>query len=74
LRALQRTNLTQAIRAYSGPKLAVVTPLNDFPFSLHRVDAQLRPVVMEGTGHWLQMEKPSEFNQILDGFLRELGP
>jgi pimeloyl-ACP methyl ester carboxylesterase len=73
LRALQRTNLTRAIRQFPGPKLAVVTPLNDFPFSLHRVDADVRPIVIEGTGHWLQLEKPAEFNQILDAFMLESG-
>lgn len=68
LRALQRTDLTRAIQAYQGPKLAVTTPHNNFPFSLHRVDPTIQNVVLEGTGHWLQLEKPEEFNALLDDF------
>jgi pimeloyl-ACP methyl ester carboxylesterase len=68
--ALQRTNLTNCILGYNGPKIAVVTPLNDFPFSLHNIDPALQPpTVIEGTGHWLQLEKPDEFNAILDRFI-----
>lgn len=69
MHALNRTNLTSAIREYPGPKLAVVTPHNDFPFSLHRVDPEVQHVVVEGTGHWLHMEKPDVFNQQLDEFI-----
>ncbi len=67
--ALQRTNLTEYITSYEGPKLAVLTPMNDFPFSLHRVDPAMQHVVIEGTGHWLQLEKPEEFNAIMDRFI-----
>ena len=27
--------------------------------------------VFEGTSHWIQMDKPEEFNQLLDQFLRK---
>jgi pimeloyl-ACP methyl ester carboxylesterase len=67
--ALQRTNLTDYITCYHGPKLSVVTPLNDFPFSLHRVDPAMPHTVIEGTGHWLMLEKAEQFNSILDRFV-----
>jgi pimeloyl-ACP methyl ester carboxylesterase len=70
LRALNRTDLTDAIRSYKGPKLSVVTPMNEFPFSLHRVDPDLPFTIFPGTGHWLQIEKPREFNALLDDFCR----
>jgi pimeloyl-ACP methyl ester carboxylesterase len=71
--ALQRTNLSDCILAYDGPKKAVVTPHNDFPFSLHNIDPALQPpTVIEGTGHWLQLEKPEELNAILDRFADEV--
>jgi len=54
---------------YKGPKLSVVTSLNDAPFSLHNLDADLPHIKVTGTGHWLQMDKPEEFNRILDDFL-----
>ena len=71
LYALQRTNLSHAILAYRGPKRAVVTPHNDFFFSLHNIDPALKSIVLAGTGHWLFMEKPAEFNRIMDAFVLE---
>jgi pimeloyl-ACP methyl ester carboxylesterase len=29
---------------------------------------------MEGTGHWIQLDKPAEFNAELDRFLASLKP
>lgn len=57
------------LQLYRGPKLSVVTSLNDAPFSLHNLDSDLPHVQVTGTGHWLQMDKPEEFNRILDNFL-----
>ncbi len=58
-----------ALRSYHGPKLSIITHLNDMPFSLHRIDTSLPYIRMAGTGHWLQMDKPEEFNKIMDDFL-----
>jgi pimeloyl-ACP methyl ester carboxylesterase len=58
-----------AMAAYRGPTLAVVTPSNNYPFSLHRLGSGMPHRVVEGTGHWLQLDKPEEFNRILDRFL-----
>ena len=58
-----------ALRRYGGPKLAVITPVNDVPFGLHKLGADLPYITFTGTGHWLQMDKPNEFNRILDEFL-----
>jgi esterase len=60
-----------ALEAYRGPTLAVITPANDFSYSLHRLGRGLPHRVIDGTGHWLQMERPGEFNRILDQFLGE---
>jgi pimeloyl-ACP methyl ester carboxylesterase len=60
-----------ALAHYRGPTLAVVTPENDFPYSLHRLGAGLPHRVITGTGHWLQIERPAEFNRILERFLEE---
>ena len=57
------------LQLYKGPKLSVVTSLNDAPFSLHNLDTDLPHIQVTGTGHWLQMDKPKEFNRILDDFL-----
>ena len=68
IRATLRFDPTPALLRYRGPALAVVTPANDAPFSLHRV-GRLPHRVVEGTGHWIQLDRPAEFARLLDGFL-----
>jgi pimeloyl-ACP methyl ester carboxylesterase len=68
LRAVMRFDPATALSRYRGPTLAVVTPPNDAPFSLHQV-GRLPHRVVEGTGHWIQLDRPAEFGKILDGFL-----
>ncbi len=58
-----------ALRRYGGPTLAVVTPVNDAQFGLHNLGADLPHTAFTGTGHWLRMDKPEEFDRILDEFL-----
>jgi pimeloyl-ACP methyl ester carboxylesterase len=57
---------------YQGPILSVVTPYNDQPFSLHRVGKGFLHQVVHGTGHWIQLDKPEEFNRVLDEFLKSV--
>ncbi len=58
-----------ALAAYPGTTLAVDTYLGEQPFSLHRLCPELRSVRIGDTGHWLQLDRPKEFNLILDGWL-----
>jgi pimeloyl-ACP methyl ester carboxylesterase len=58
-----------ALQRYAGPKLSVITPVNDAPFGLHNLGADLPHTTFAGTGHWLHMDKPEEFNRILDDFV-----
>jgi pimeloyl-ACP methyl ester carboxylesterase len=62
-----------ALLRYPGPKFAIVTPRNDAPLSLHHAVPGFQHAVIRGTGHWIQLDKPDEFNKILDGFLATLG-
>lgn len=57
------------LMAYPGPKLAITTDHNDQPFDLHRLAPALPHRRISGTSHWPHMDKPAEFNSILDGFL-----
>jgi pimeloyl-ACP methyl ester carboxylesterase len=59
-----------ALARYRGPILSVVTPLNDQPFSLHRLGKGFPHHMVQGTGHWIQLDKPEEFNRLLDEFLK----
>lgn len=81
LRATPRETVVRAFREvlrfdpdpwlarYQGPILSVVTPYNDQLFSLHRLGKGFPHQVVQGTGHWIQLDKPDEFNCILDKFL-----
>jgi pimeloyl-ACP methyl ester carboxylesterase len=84
LRATPRETVVGAFRAamqfdphpvlgrYSGPILSIVTPQNNEPFSLHRLGRGFPHRIVEGTGHWIQLDKPDEFNRLLDKFLTEV--
>jgi pimeloyl-ACP methyl ester carboxylesterase len=61
-----------ALLRYAGPKFAIVTARNDAPLSLHHATPGFRHAVIRGTGHWIQLDKPDEFNKTLDGFLSTL--
>src|SRR3954469_6707680 len=72
LRSVMEFDPEPALARYPGPKLAVVTPHNDAAFSLHRLREGFPHRVVTGTGHWIQLDKPEEFNSILDEFLHQL--
>jgi pimeloyl-ACP methyl ester carboxylesterase len=62
----------EALGKYPGPKLAVVSDMNNLPYSLHRMLPELTARLMTGTGHWLMMDRPELFNRIVDEFLEEV--
>jgi pimeloyl-ACP methyl ester carboxylesterase len=72
LRSVMEFDPDPALARYRGPKLAVVTPNNDQAFSLHRSGEGFPRRVVTGTGHWIQLDKPEEFNRIMDEFLQAL--
>ena len=61
-----------ALRRYAGPRFAIVTPRNDVPLSLHNTVPGVIHTVVEGTGHWIHLDKPDEFNKTLDGLLKQV--
>jgi pimeloyl-ACP methyl ester carboxylesterase len=61
-----------ALSRYPGPKFAIVTARNDEPLSLQHAVGGFRHAVIRGTGHWIHLDKPDEFNKALDGFLQSL--
>jgi pimeloyl-ACP methyl ester carboxylesterase len=72
LRSVMEFDPEPALARYRGLKLAVVTPHNDEAFSLHRVGDGFPHRAVTGTGHWIQLDKPEEFNSILDEFLHQV--
>ncbi|MDJ0757669.1 MAG: alpha/beta hydrolase [Ardenticatenaceae bacterium] len=72
LKAIFQYNPQPALQHYNGPKLSIITPLNETPFALHQLDPNLPHQVITGTGHWLQMDKPEAFNRLMDKFLAKV--
>jgi pimeloyl-ACP methyl ester carboxylesterase len=60
-----------ALREYEGPLLIISTTReakqpNTLAAQMPKLDHQS----IDGTSHWTQMDKPDEFNRILDDFLK----
>ena len=72
LRDLIQFDPDPALARYNGPKLSIVTPHNDMPSSLHRLGRGFPHRMVEGTGHWIQLDKPEEINRLLDEFLETI--
>ena len=61
------------VRAYPGPKLILDTAHGDAPTALYRLVPDVPRRVIAGTSHWPQLDKPDEFNALLDEFLAGAG-
>lgn len=61
-----------ALERYPGPKLSIISEMNNLPFSLHRLVPDLPTRLMHGTGHWLMMDRPEDFNHLVEEFLDEV--
>lgn len=70
--ALFRFNPAQALNNYSGPLQIVTIPTSETPFSLHHLLPEVTTHTVTGTGHWLHMDKPALFNEILQDFLQSI--
>jgi pimeloyl-ACP methyl ester carboxylesterase len=57
---------------YSGPRLSIASFLADNPLAVHRSTPGLPIREIRGASHWLMMDRPDEFNRILDEFLMDL--
>jgi len=69
IRAAFMYDPTELLRVYRGPVLIVDTPQRDTPGSLHRLAPHAQRRVVKQTSHWVQLDKPDEFNRLLDDFL-----
>lgn len=58
-----------ALSAYDGAKLIIDTAHGESPTSLHNQLPDIKRKVIPGTSHWPHMDKPQEFNRLLDEFL-----
>ena len=62
-----------SLRRYDGPVMAIVSDGDDAnPAALHKtMPMERRPI--EGTSHWVQLDRPDAFNKVLDDFLSGAG-
>lgn len=58
------------LKRYKGSMLIVATPEENQPTALYKQMPNIPHKIMTGTSHWMHMDKPEEFNQILDDFLK----
>lgn len=72
LEALLYFDPVTPMRKYRGPRLSVITHLNETPTAIHNLVEGVPHEKVSGTGHWLQLDKPDEINAILDRFLAEV--
>lgn len=72
IKAIFEFDPVAALNKYPGPKLAIITPHNNTPADIHMLVENLPHKEITNTSHWLHMDKPEEFNMILDEFLTAL--
>ncbi|MGV3710330.1 MAG: alpha/beta fold hydrolase [Gemmatimonas sp.] len=66
---------TPALVAYNGPMLVVTGATEPpSPTSIQTLKPGTPVETIAGTSHWMQMDKPDEFNSILDRFLGKITP
>ena len=56
-----------ALQDYPGPVETVT--IGDSPYDLHKQLPDTPDEHVDGTSHWVQMDKPEAFDRILDAFL-----
>jgi pimeloyl-ACP methyl ester carboxylesterase len=58
-----------ALAPYRGPRLHIASFLADNPQAIHRAFKDMPVRVIPDASHWLMLDRPEEFNRILDEFL-----
>jgi pimeloyl-ACP methyl ester carboxylesterase len=58
-----------ALSHYRGPRLHIASFLADNPLAIHRAFKDMPVRVVPDASHWLMMDRPEEFNRVLDQFL-----
>lgn len=67
-RALDEWNPRAALAAVDIPIAMVITVESDGPGSIYHLQSGISHSVITGTGHWIQLERPSDIAKLVDGF------
>ncbi len=73
-KALFNYNPVPDLNSYGGPKFSLITRFNQTPVGLTNLMPDLPHQLIDGTSHWLQMDKPQVFNDLLDRWLADVAP
>jgi len=57
------------LESYAGPRLTISTPQEGPVEDLHELVRGVDHETIEGTSHWIQLDDPNRFDEILDAFL-----
>lgn len=69
LRAALEFGPLPALGRFDGPVRLILSPLNDMPYSLHRLKPDLRMAVLPEAGHWLMIDHPDTVLELLEPLL-----
>ena len=69
IKAVFEFDPVQPLSDYPGPKLIISSSSEEQPNALFKQLPDIPHKVIGGTSHWMQMDKPDEFNRLLDEFL-----
>ena len=72
--ALFKDDPLPAFERYKGPRILVYAKTPDSQGGLQTLKPEAPQVAFEGTSHWPHLDKPREFNEVLDAFLATLAP
>jgi pimeloyl-ACP methyl ester carboxylesterase len=61
-----------SLEAYGGPRLTISAPQETPVQELHELVPGVDHETVEGTSHWIQLDDPDRFNEILDRFLERI--
>ena len=68
-RALYDFRLDDSLARYHGPTLSISSILFENPVAIHRTRTDVPVRRIEGASHWLMMDRPREFDRVLEEFL-----
>jgi len=73
IKALFEFDPLPELKKYNGPRLIIATQREEEqPNSLQKQAPEIPRKTVEGTSHWIQLDKPDEFNALLDEFIKSI--
>lgn len=72
IRATFEFDPVPSLQTFDGPRLTVSTPQEGPVKALHELVPGVEHETVDGTSHWIQLDDPERFDEILDGFLEEV--